>query len=275
MTYAEHRIQWEAEKQSAIAGASCFCRCGCRNPNAPTTDLLGIVLPGLCPTCKDAAKTKAGRKTHSVMRREHENYVDPEDVVERPKRTIRGFVRGFVADVGREVRRNEAEAYVREVGREGLRVVSDLYDKVVAGERLTDVQVENVLRSKAADIRSAKAADKRLVRAERGWMRKVDLNRIFIDEEVADGSYALETKQGIVVLTVERPKQGPVRGFVVIKSSVGGVVEKWGVQYPQPHRVENPDHRQFYRGHYAHLVAELVGNPEAARERFKQMEEAA
>jgi hypothetical protein len=75
-----------------------------------------------------------------------------------------------------------------------------------------------------------------------------------------------------VAIKVERPAQGAMRGFIVVTVEVAPGAEVVGLQFPQPHAVVNPDHRQFYRGGMAHLVASLVADPDKARETYKQLE---
>jgi hypothetical protein len=160
----------------------------------------------------------------------------------------------------------EATAYINSYGRDGLRVIAEMYDRLQAGGILTDVMVERVLISKANEKRLGKAALKRQVARERAERRSTDLNHIYIEETVTDGSYAIRDGVDTVVLTVERPTQGLLAGFVTVKSEVAYGVEQWGIQYPQRRE------REYYRGRMAHLVARLVMNPYEARERYEQLE---
>lgn len=174
-----------------------------------------------------------------------------------------------------EARRIEAEAYIRSYGRDGLRSIATLFDRLEEGKPLTDVNVETALRAKAYEKRVGQAAIKRAIARERAARREADLDRIFIGPEVTDGWYAVMGDRNYVAVKVERPVQGALRGFVVATVEVAPGAEVTGLQFPQPHAVSNPAHRQFYRGGAAHLVAALVADPEKAREAYKQLEGAA
>jgi hypothetical protein len=171
-------------------------------------------------------------------------------------------------------RAQEAEAYVRRYGNRGLRFISDMWDRLTSGKQLTEVQVERVLISREAEIRSSQSAAKRISKQESQAAKQLDLNQVLIGDDVADGNYAIETPEGIVLLRIKREQKGGFRGFLFVEHVVGEDTERYGVQYPQPARIEKPQHRQFYRGHFAHLVAQLVADPLGAKALYDSLEDA-
>lgn len=170
-------------------------------------------------------------------------------------------------------REREAVDYVERYGNRGLRLIAKMWDRLKAGKQLTDVQIEQVLMSRDAEVRSSRRAAERISKQEVKAMQSIDLNRVFIGPEVEDGSYAVETPEGIVIIRIREETQPGFHGFRVVEHVVGEETERYGVQYPQPSRVVN-GYRQWYRGAYAHLVAQLVSDPLGAKALYNNLEDA-
>lgn len=264
--FEQHYDAWMAAKEAAVRDGTCFCAHGCTSPATHRQWFLGIDLPGLCDECHRLSGYKASKKEHFLMKRPTDTFTEDE----QPSR-----IRSAIARVVNLPRRIEAEAYVREYGPNGLRVVSDLYNKVVSGQHLTAVETDAVLRSKEAEKRSSETALRRIQKTERKAAKAMDLNRVFIGDDVTDGDYAVIGDDGEMVrIRVSRQAPAGFHGFIIVSCIVGEGVSKWGVQYPQPARLVN-GYRQWYRGEMAHLVAKVASNPAAARSLLEQAEKAA
>jgi hypothetical protein len=262
MEYSERVATYEADRQFAIEHGTCFCLCGCRLGGATPSHFLGIVRPGLCPTCAAAAKTVKGAKAHHIPRNEAEA-LDHEDVeagivedVPLRKRILRA-----IAPQDRE----KATEYARHYGEEGSQFMVAMYRRVAAGKVLTDAQVDAVMASKRADERSARATFKRTMAESKRKGKEYDLARIRIPDDLPEGDYVVTGDAGDpVILRVKRQKDGGFRGFTFIEGVFGEGVVRYGAQYPQPSR-DVDKHPQTYRGYMPHLVAALVANPSKAR----------
>ena len=55
-------------------------------------------------------------------------------------------------------REREAVSYVKRYGNKGLRLIASMWDRLQSGKHLTDVQIEQVLSSREAEIRSSQRA---------------------------------------------------------------------------------------------------------------------
>lgn len=248
ISYEEHKAAYDAAFARAQAEKSCFCWCGCAEPVEGLTLVLG--LPVICGDCR-----KSG-KSHGLTRRPVETY---------------DWDAWEAANPSPE--RVEAETYARAVGASSGPRLRSMWEKVSQGLGLTDAEVEQALRSKAADKRADEQAAKRLSRSTKRAAKRgdVDLSRIYIGPEVEDGEYAVvDEAAGPVRLTVERPTKGLVAGWTTVTFTVGLAEPEYGFQRPQPQGRQN-----FYSGPYAHLVHALVSNPGDAKSLFASMEEMA
>lgn len=265
--FEQHYDAWQVAREAALRDGTCFCAHGCAATADHKAFSLGPDSLGLCDECFDLSRLKASKKEHFLMKSPTDTFVEDEDV--KP--------RGLFAAIRSVIdwpNRVEAEAYVREYGPNGLHVVSDLYNKVVAGKHLTPAETRAVLRSKTAEVQSSEAALRRIMKTERKAAKRMDLNKVFIGDDVTDGDYAVVGDDGEMVrLRVSRKAPDGFVGFIFISCIVGEGVEKWGSVYPQPARWTNPDHRQFYRGYMAHLVAVMAANPTAARALYQRIEQ--
>lgn len=252
--FAEARAVYAARYDRAVAEMICFCACGCELPVEMLSPVVGG--PVRCPACR-----KGRRKEHYLTPRAEDAFDFTPYEKPRASRNPRSPRTVSAED------RDEAEDYVRKGGRQTFKRLARLHARVVdRGQPLTPAQTADVLRSKAADIMAGVGARLRARRAEKRSKRTMDLARVFIPESVVDGVYAVtDDSGGLVRITIDRPFQSLYRGFVLVTLAYGEGTEAPGLQYPQPARVEHPDHRQFYRGPSAHLIARLVGDPEAAR----------
>lgn len=239
MTYEQMQTEYEVRYERAKTEVLCFCICGHEAPGQLDATL-GTPLP--CDDCFKAGRSKAEKGQHGRVPPPAQMYA--------------------LMEAERE--RNEAEAYVRAMGNRGLRFIAGLYEGVMSGKRLTDVQVGEVMRSKEAEQRTAERQARREAEVKPVGF---DPLRVYIPETVEAGDYAVEGEGQLVHIRIERPEDGPMRGFVIVSMLIGEGVTRQGVQRPQPHR-EVPGYRQWYQGHLPHLVARLVANPTRARERF-------
>ncbi len=268
LTYEQTVAAFPALEAEAIANRTCFCKCGCRNDDVDPVRVWGTIKPGVCSKCRKSRAPylheRAGDAAHL--------YIDPEDATLAPRK------RNLIERLISPDKRGEAEAYAREYGTDGGVFMSSMCERVRKGERLTDAQVEAVLRSRDSDRRGAKATYRRALAEQKRKSSKVDLLRVVIPPDIEQGFYAVQGDDGAwVIMSIDKPVRGTLRGFIVVKASVDGVMTKYGVQYPQPAhetigmRLQN--YVQSYRGHMPHLVYALVQDPEAAASAYKQLME--
>lgn len=254
--YAAHVAGYDAARDEAVTGLTCFCICGCRLPVVELAPVTGG--PVRCDECR----AQSQRDGHKLIRPPVETfdwakYEDPE-----PPKQPRPLVSPLAL--------HEAESYVRKRGRRGFKTLERLHARLVEGRSLTDAQAYSALRSKAADMRAEFRASEDAAAASWRARKHIDLNRIVIPETLLDGSYAVrDDSGGFVRIDIKRPKRGRMRGFVRVAVHFGESVVQHGLQFPQPYK-PTPGYAQTYRGASAHLVAQLVGNPEQARADFKQ-----
>jgi hypothetical protein len=265
MTWEQAQAAFPEMEATAVANRTCFCKCGCRAGDVDPVTLWGRVVPGTCAKC---------RKSRALWL--HERATSAAYVWQDPEASPIRRARNFVARAISPDKRAEAEAYAREYGTDGAVFMSSMSERVRDGKPLTDAQVEAVLRARDAERRSAKAVFRRSLAEQRRAARDVDLLRVVIPPSIQPGFYAVQGDDGAwVVIQIDKPEKGTLRGFIVVRASVDGVLTKYGVQYPQPYRVtpemERAGYVQSYRGHMPHLVHELVQNPEAAAEAYNQL----
>lgn len=229
LTWPEHKAAYDTRRAQAIEKMTCFCACGC---NLPVERLGFLGQPTICETC-----------AHT------EGHVATPDAAE-----------SYVLDEA-DIERGTAEAYIRNVGPSSGPSIRALYERLMAGKPLTEVMVTRALTAKAAD---AKTAVSTLAKAERITVETPP----YIGPEVESGDYAVEVGKTLIQVTVERPDEGWLQGFVVVHIKAADEDAVVGVQYPQPWR-EVAGYRQTYRGALAGVVAALVSNPTLARERFE------
>jgi hypothetical protein len=69
-----------------------------------------------------------------------------------------------------------------------------------------------------------------------------------------------------VRIDIDRPTEGELSGWTVVKLELGEGVVHYGVQRPK-RLWRNP----AYRGWFPQLVAKVIENPDKARTRYKQL----
>jgi hypothetical protein len=259
MTYEQTVEAFPVLEAAAIAGRTCFCKCGCRNADVAPVLVWGSTKPGTCSKCRKSRAPHLHERANDAAH----VYVDPEDATLNPRK--RNFIQRLVSPD----KRGEAEAYAREYGTDGSVLMSALCERVRAGKQLTDAQVEAALRSRDSERRSAKATYRRSLAEQKRKSKDIDLLRVVIPPDIDPGYYAVQGDDGAwVILLIEKPLKGTLRGFIVVKASVDGALTKYGVQYPQPAHettgMRAQNYVQSYRGHMPHLVYELVMDPDAA-----------
>lgn len=258
-------MTYDTDRQTAIERRTCFCVCGCRNPDVAPVDFLGIVKPGLCPTCSKQAKTARGYQLHHVIKHEAE----AQDLIDRKVESfdipVRQRVLRFITGDDRET----ATEYARHYGLEGSRFMTEMHRRVIAGKQLTDAQVDAVMASKRADERGARSTLKRAMAEAKRKGKEYDLLRIRIPDDLPTGDYVVTGDAGDpVILRITRPDSGGFRGFTFVSAVLGEGVTKYGAQYPQPAR-DADIHPQTYRGYVPHLVQQLVANPTKAKRDYE------
>ena len=268
VTWEDAKLVFPIYEQRALTQHTCFCKCGCRAADVEPVKQWGVIVPGLCHTCSRSRRQYLHERATDAAHM----WIDPMSVATRTRRAIARLISPD--------KRAEAESYVRAVGEHGGVLLEKMHARVAAGKPLTDAQVEAALRSRDADKRSASKTIRNAFSEQIRRGTNVDLTRVLITKAVPDGSYAVKGDDGAwVLLEVSRPKEGMLRGFVVVKACVDGVLTKYGVQYPQPaHKTPGmigQNYVQAYRGHMPHLVAAIVANPTKAASNYKQLMEAA
>lgn len=264
MTWEETVAAFPDLEAEAVEGKTCFCKCGCRETVVEPVSVWGSIKPGTCTKCRKSRATYLHERAVSAAH----IYRDPEEAAPR--------TRNFIARLISPDKRGEAEAYARDYGTEGGVFMSSMCERVRAGKGLTDAQVEAVLRSRDAERRSAKAVYRRALAEQRRKSGSIDMLRVVIPPEIEPGFYAVQGDDGAwVVLSIDKPVKGSLRGFIVVRASVDGALTKYGVQYPQPAHVTpgmvQQGYVQSYRGHMPHLVHTLVQDPAAAANAYKQL----
>lgn len=243
--------QFDAYSDLSMELGICFCMCGCQNDGVPAASLLGMKVPGLCPSCRTAKKGHERIATVAMYDAMRNPYVEdaPSD---RPSRVRRAISRFVSAE-----KKQEAAEYVERVGEQSGPTIARLVGK----DALTDAQAEAALRAKAADERSASTLHDRLVAEHYKVGVKVDLISLTVPDFIIDGFYLTDG----VVMQVWRPTEGELAGYVVIKHDVGEGVTNYGVQPPGGK----------YRGWYPQLVAKMIANPVKARMDYERTVQAA
>lgn len=230
LTWAEFEASYAEARQQAIDNKTCFCVCGC---NRPVEDLGFLGQPVSCDECR---ATKGHRLTPPAA----EGYA--------------------LLEAGQD--RADAIAYVLSVGEASSPATRRIYERIQAGKPITEVQVTRALTAKAQDHT---AAIKTLAKVQRLPVPEP----VYISPEIKAGDYAVLAEGKLVHIAIERPVEGSLSGFTVVRHFVGEGVEVVGFQYPQPSR-QVGDYRQTYRGFLPVLVAALVSNPEEARTRYEE-----
>lgn len=254
----------------AIKQATCFCLCGCRMAGAKVRNMLGHARPGLCSECTRLERSVKGHKRHHIPRNAAEAIDYVEQAAEADVEAVEPLHKRILRAISPDSR-NEATDYAKHYGVEGSRFMAEMHRRVVAGNQLTDAQVDAVMASKRAETRSARAAYKRAMAEAARKGKESDLGRIVIPDDLSEGQYAVVGDSGdVVILEVKRQKDGGFRGFTFVFALMGEGVQKYGTQYPQPAR-DRDRFPQTYRGYMPHLVLQLVNDPARARQRYEQL----
>jgi hypothetical protein len=270
--FIAHEQAWKQALDAALVNETCFCAHGCSNPAKPTHFVFDH--PGICPDCRKAGRSKAGRKIHFVMRRALDNYdfsLDDDYLSETEPTGIRRVVR-YIVDAPK---RAEATEFVREY-RNGFQFLNEMGEQVRAGKELTGAQVARVLRMKASDAKSDATTLKRAIAAaakvERATpITKVDLNRLRLDG-LADGKYAVESDDkahDLLMVSIKRPTRGKLHGFTLVYVVSGEDSVRCGMQRPPAWREQERNPR-FYQGYMPSVVHKVLSDPEGARNLYKQ-----
>lgn len=262
ISWAQAQLDFPQAQAQALRDRTCFCMCGCRAPETVPWAVLGEPIPGICAACRKHARGH-DRIASAAMYMSFMDDPEPEPVVtRRPKPNPRH-------DRTTREQRWRAIDYIERKANDPTRLVMDLLGKVERGERLTDRQVESILAAEEAEKRDHGRAYKRLLADHQRRGKATDLTRLHIPETVQDGRYAVMSETGdILPVEVERPTSGLLRGAVVVTIHIGDT-KRYGVQIPGPLRFLG--RQPTYRGWFPQVVADLVANPDAASQMYKEI----